>query len=317
MGRRILVLGPDTGWHADRFRCAAARRGDHMDWGTYESLRLRLTGSGEHDIICEKSGGEGTGSDVAGSEVTGGGGEVSLKSYDHVLARTMPFGSLEQITMRLNALHSLVAEGRSVVNGPDTLEVAIDKYRTLARVAALGYPVPATEVVQSRREALEAFDLLGGDVIVKPVFGGEGRGVMRIHDRELAWTVFTTLERMNCVIYVQAFVPPGGVDNRLLVIGQQVFGVRRLAGKGWKTNVSQGGRSEMFRPEGWQLELARRVADDLKLVIGSVDLLECEDGSAKVVEVNAVPGWKGAEGALNVDLAGAMLDCLDDVQGKS
>lgn len=295
MGRKIFVLGPESGWHADRLRAAAAARGDTIQWGRYETLKAILSPSGHHDAVCERTDDQ---------------QPISLRSYDHVLARTMPVGSLEQITLRLNILHGLVAAGRSVVNCPDALETAIDKYRTLARVAALGLPVPATEVVQSRRDALEAFDSLGQDVVVKPIFGGEGRGVMRISDRELAWTVFTTLERMDAVIYVQAFVRPGGIDNRLLVIGDRIFGIRRMAGSGWKTNVSQGGLSESFKPEAWHIDWARLVAKDLKLTIGAVDLLECEDGSARVVEVNAVPGWKGAEAALGIDLAGEMLDCL-------
>ena len=305
LGRRILVLGPDTGWHADRLRDAAKTRGDAMDWGRYETLAARLDLDGGQDVTCEVVGQARDGDAAQENRI------VSLRTYDHVLARTMPVGSLEQITLRLNVLHTLVAEGRSVVNRPDALEIAIDKYRTLARVAALGYAVPATEVVQSRGEAMRAFDQLGGDVVVKPLFGGEGRGVMRIQDRELAWTTFTTLERLDAVVYVQAFVRPGGVDTRLLVIGKKVFGVRRFAVGGWKTNVSQGGRSEAFVPSSAQLQLARRVADDFGLTIGTVDLLETEDQTCRVVEVNAVPGWKGAEGVLGIDIAGEMLAALE------
>lgn len=299
MTKKVLVLGPDSGWHASQLRESAEARGFVIHWSRYETLRASLLPSllpsSVHDAYCLLSHNQ---------------EPASLFAYDYVLARTMPVGSLEQITLRLNILHSLVAAGRKVVNCPDALEVAIDKYRTLARVAALGFPVPATVVVQDRVAALDAFDRLGGDVVVKPLFGGEGRGVMRVRDRELAWTTFTTLERLDAVIYVQAFVKPGGIDNRLLVIGRQVFGVCRTAGDGWKTNVAQGGASTPFVPLPWQRELALAVAADLKLTIGAVDLLECEDGSSKVVEVNAVPGWKGAQEALGIDLAGEMLDCL-------
>lgn len=302
MTGRILVLGPESGWHADRLRDAARSRGMVIHWARYETLKTRIGSDGTHQVFCLLTATE----QVCETEHW-----VDLSLYDHVLARTMPVGSLEQITLRLNVLHGLVDAGRSVVNSPDALEIAIDKYRTLARVASLGFPVPETEVVQSRREGLAAFDALGGDVVVKPLFGGEGRGVMRVRDRDLAWTVFSALERIDSVIYVQAFVKPGGIDNRLLVIGDKIFGIRRLAGNGWKTNVSQGGSSEAFIPEAWQTELARAVAADLNLKIGAVDLLERENGASVVVEVNAVPGWKGAESALDLDLAGEMLDCLE------
>lgn len=283
------MLGPDEGWHADRLRRAARRRGDALVFAPYESLAAWIDERGRHEARCEAG---------------------PLGDFDAVLTRTMPAGSLEQITLRLSVLHQAAAEGIRVINGPATLEIAIDKYRTLARVAALGYAVPSTRIVQTRREAMEAFAALGGDVVVKPLFGGEGRGVMRVADAELAWFTFATLERIQAVMYVQQFVRPGGVDTRLLVIGEEVFAVRRRAVEGWRTNVSRGARSERIEISDDQRRIARRVADDIGLDIGSVDLIDAEDGEAKVLEVNAVPGWKGAEEALGIDLAERMLAAL-------
>lgn len=286
-GRRLLALGPGEGWHADRLRAAAARRGDTMVFATYESLAAAVDVRHGHRAGCEQG---------------------ALDDFDAVLTRTMPTGSLEQITLRLSVLHAAIDEGMRVVNGPRTLEIAIDKYRTLTRVAALGYPVPATRIVQSRREAMEAFTELGGDVIVKPLFGGEGRGVMRVQDRELAWVAFSTLENIDAVLYVQQFVPPGGIDTRLLVIGDDVFAVRRFAAEGWKTNVAAGARCERIEVEPWHQQLARRIADDFGLQFGAVDMIDSADGEPKVLEVNAVPGWKGAEAALGFNIAERMLE---------
>ncbi len=303
--KRVLVLGPSEGWHANQLRLAAQRQGMSIEWATYESLSTSFNDCGEQDVACTITAGEGFPSlPEAPLE------ETSLRDFDFVLARTMPVGSLEQITLRLSALHSLVMEGQKVVNPPAALEIAIDKYRTLARVARLGYQVPATRVVQSRREAMQAFDELGGDVVVKPLFGGEGRGVMRVADRELAWFTFATLERIDAVLYVQKFIRPGGVDTRLLVIGDEIFAVRRYAVRGWKTNVSLGGRCEAVAISDHQHRLARSVADDIGMKIGSVDLLDCESGIPKVLEVNAVPGWKGAECALGFSIAERMLNTL-------
>ncbi|WP_235934760.1 ATP-grasp domain-containing protein [Candidatus Laterigemmans baculatus] len=289
-GRRLLVLGPGEGWHADRLRSAAARRGDSLEFAAYESLAAALDPSCGHRASCERG---------------------WLGDFDVVLTRTMPPGTLEQITLRLSVLHAAVEEGLPVVNEPRALEMAIDKYRTLARVAALGYPVPETRVVQSRREAMEAFSALDRDVIVKPLFGGEGRGVMRVHDRELAWVTFSTLENLGAVLYVQRFVPPGGVDTRLLVIGEQVFAVRRTAAEGWKTNVAAGARCEKIEVEEWHRQLAQRIAGDMSLRIAAVDMIDSADGEPKILEVNAVPGWKGAEAALGIDVAEKILEATE------
>ena len=234
----------------------------------------------------------------------------SFSDYDVKAARTMPSGSFERITFRLAVLHELEfqrsgektvlgspsGQGRTplVVNPPRALELAIDKFATLSRVVTLGYQVPETIVAQDRNEALEAFKQLGGDCVVKPVFGGEGRGVMRVQEEELAWYAFSTLEQVDALFYIQKFYPPGGMDIRLLVIGSRVIGVRRTNPNDFRTNRAGGGKSEAFVVTDDLRELAVNICQDLGLVYGAVDLLENEHGETKVVEVNAIPGWKGA-----------------------
>jgi ribosomal protein S6--L-glutamate ligase len=293
--KKVLVLGPDQGWHAQRLQQAAESFGYVLQWARYESLQGSVSSKVPNAVTCVS---------------TREGQVISLQEVDWVLARTMPLGSLEQVNFRLSLLHAAEAAGTPVINSPGTLEIAIDKYRTLTRVAALGYPVPESRVVQTRADAIDAFRELGGDVIVKPLFGGEGRGVMRICDFELAWYCFTALEQMQAVLYVQKFVHPGGADTRLLIIGDEIIGLRRYAADGWKTNVAQGGRCEVHAHSAEQAALARTIADDLHLQIGTVDLLDCSSGPPVVVEVNAVPGWKGAEAALGFDIAHRMIAAL-------
>jgi RimK family alpha-L-glutamate ligase len=283
---RLLVLGPEEGWHVDRLRAAAGAAGDSIAFAPYESLRAQVAMTAEGGCCA------------AGP----------LSAFDVVLARTMPMGSLEQITFRLAVLHAAVAEGLAVINPPRTLELAIDKYATLAAVRRLGYAVPPTAVVHTRREAMAAFDSLGGDVVVKPIFGGEGRGVMRLQDRQLAWVAFGTLEQLGAILYLQAFVPPGGIDTRLLVIGNEVWALRRRAVDDWRTNIACGGLCEAVAVTEPQRAMALRIAGAFGLEIGAVDLIQTAEGDWRLLEVNGVPGWKGAEAALGIDLAARMIE---------
>lgn len=271
---RILCLGAGDGWHSDQLTNASRKTGCRMEFATYESLRTVMI-NGEPSHQCEAG---------------------NLHDFDVLLTRTMPAGSLEQVTFRLALLHALVhAQIIPVVNPPAALEIAIDKFATLQRVSALGFPTPDTAVVQSRRDALEAFKTLGSDCVVKPIFGGEGRGVMRIRDPELAWTTFSTLENLGAVCYVQKFVPPGGSDTRLLVIGDTVRGIQRTNDTEFRTNVSSGGRCQAVDLNQQQVEMAQTICKDLGLRFASVDLLHFDGGEAKVIEVNAIPGWRGAQ----------------------
>lgn len=287
--RRLLSLGPSFGWHAERLRAAANRRGLGLAYAPYESLCATIDASGNSIIKCQVG---------------------NLHDFSAVLCRTMPSGSLEQISFRLATLHAAFAAGLRIVNPPRTLELAIDKYATLDIVAKLGYPVPETIVVQNRQEAIEAFRHLGGDIVVKPIFGGEGKGVMRIQDPQLAWYTFSTLEKLNAVLYLQRFVPPGGRDIRMFVIGEQILGIRRTNEREFRTNVAVGGRAEPTALGSNLREMGRCIADSLSLGIGSVDVIDCPKHSHVVVEVNAVPGWKGAQSCFGFDLADAMIDYL-------
>lgn len=111
-------------------------------------------------------------------------GDRDLRNLDVVLVRTMPPGSLEQVVARMDMLAGLEACGVRVINSPRALECAVDKYLTTQRLALAGIPVPATIVCENSDTALEAFERLGRDVVVKPLFGAEGRGIMRVSDPE-------------------------------------------------------------------------------------------------------------------------------------
>src|SRR5262249_44013031 len=149
----------------------------------------------------------------------------------------------------MDVLHRLQARGAVVLNPPAALETCVDKYLASARLEAAGLPVPRTVVCQHSDAALEAFARLGGDVVVKPLFGSEGRGMVRITDPEMAWRTFRTLERLQSVLYLQQFVPHPGWDLRAFVLAGRVIAAMRRSGKAgdWRTNVAQGGSATPVR----------------------------------------------------------------------
>jgi ribosomal protein S6--L-glutamate ligase len=118
----------------------------------------------------------------------------------------MPLGSLEQVIFRMDCLQVWQSLGAEVINSPRCLETSIDKWLTLHRLVKAGILVPPTVACQTRDQALSAFEELGRDVLVKPLFGGEGRGIIRLQDRDLAWRTFSTLQQLGQVLYVQPMI---------------------------------------------------------------------------------------------------------------
>jgi ribosomal protein S6--L-glutamate ligase len=240
-----------------------------------------------------------------------------LSDCDAVLVRTMPPGSLEHVVFRMDLLQRLEAAGVRVLNPPRAVEICVDKYLATARLAAAGLPVPATIACQTAEAALEAFAVLGGDVVVKPLFGSEGRGMVRVNDGELAWRTFRAIERTAGVLYLQKFVRHPGWDLRVFTLGGRVLtAMRRTSGGDWRTNVAQGGSGEAVRLTADEERLALRAADVLGAELAGVDLLPGPNGEWYVLEVNAVPGWRALAPVTGVDVATAVVEFLTNGEGR-
>jgi ribosomal protein S6--L-glutamate ligase len=236
----------------------------------------------------------------------------NLLSFDAVIVRTMPPGSLEQVIYRMDALWRLSAAGVRVLNPPKALECAVDKYLALVRIEAAGLMVPATIVCEHAEAALDAFDRLGGDVVVKPIFGSEGRGIVRVSDKELALRTFRTLERIQAVLYVQRFIQNEGFDVRVLVLGGRVLGaMRRRANGDFRTNVACRAVAEPHAISELEIEAALGAALAVGARFAGVDLLYDRDGTCYVIEVNAVPGWRAFQRVTQIDVPGAVIANLE------
>lgn len=248
------------------------------------------------------------GSHVAGANLSiDSGGGRSLNSLDAVLVRSMPPGSLEQVVFRMDALAQLESSGVRAINPARAIETAVDKYLATAKLQAAGLLIPPTIVCQTAADGLAAFETLGGDVVVKPLFGGEGRGITRVNDVAIARRVFMSLEQIGSVLYLQKFIPHDGVDWRLLVIGDDVLGMKRINPDDWRTNISLGARPAPLDVTVELAQLARRAAAAVGATVAGVDLLPGRDGRLYAIEVNAVPGWRALGEVTGVDVAERVL----------
>jgi ribosomal protein S6--L-glutamate ligase/tetrahydromethanopterin:alpha-L-glutamate ligase len=235
-------------------------------------------------------------------------GNESLEDYEAVLVRSIPGGSLEQIIYRMDALHRLENAGVRILNSASAIERGIDKYYTLTLMEDEGLPVPRTIVTERFDDAMDAFDELGGDVVVKPLFGSEGRGMIRVSDRDMAYRVFRALELGRYVYYLQVYVPHGCEDIRVFVVGDTAVAAMMRRGETWKTNISNGARAERLRPDKRLADMSVRAAKALGAEYAGVDILPKEGGGYSLIEVNTIPGWKGLKKATGFDAAEYLAD---------
>lgn len=241
-------------------------------------------------------------------------GETSLLNFDAIIVRTMPPGSLEQVVYRMDALAALESAGVLVINPAKSVECAVDKFLTTHRLNQAGLPVPKTVVCEDAEAAMTAFGEIGGDVVVKPLFGSEGRGIVRVSDPDLAWRTFRTLERLNAVLYLQEFIDHPGWDIRVMVLDGKILGaMRRVNPLDFRTNVSRHATIETYLPTALEESWALAAAHAVGAWFAGVDVLYNRAGLGYVIEVNAVPGWRAFARATGKDVA---VELIEKIQAR-
>lgn len=225
-----------------------------------------------------------------------------LEDVDAMIIRPIGRGSLEELVFRMDMLYKLEREGFYIINPVEAIEHCVDKYDILAILEDNGVPVPRTFATESANEAVKAFEELGGDVVVKPLFGSRGIGATRVVDKEIANTIFKAIAFQHGVIYLQEFVPHGHSDIRAFVVDDHVIAAMRREADGWKTNYSQGARPAPTTLSKEFEELAVKASKGVGCKIAGVDILEGPDGP-KICDVNSQPGWKGLQMVTKVNIA--------------
>lgn len=283
---KVGILCGSRGWHTTALRRALTERGAEVVLVPIDALVARVGGLPR--LRAET---------------------CALDSLDAVLVRTIPRGSLEQIIFRIDALHRLARLGVPVLNPGTVIERTVDKFLTSTLLEEAGIRTPPTVVTETMADAMEAFREFG-DVIVKPLFGSNGRGMVRVDDEEIAYRVFRALERSGDIFYVQRTIPHEGHDVRAFVVGDRVVAAGRRCGAGWRTNASRGAIMERITlPADWEA-LSLNVARLLGAEVAGVDLLPGRSGELFVLEVNGIPGWRRLQTTTDADIAGAIAGHL-------
>ncbi len=289
---RVAVLGASGSWHSRGLIAALAARGHEV---------LAIPATRMRSVV----------DDDGAAHVLGPEGDA-LDALDLLVVRGLPRGSLEQVIFRMDALHVLAERGVRCINSPRAIERTVDKSWAGAVLALAGVPTPPTIVCERYDDAMEAFARLGGDVVVKPLFGAMGHGIVRVEDRDVAHRVFRALELERTVYYVQRTVAPAGRrDLRVLVVGSEVAGAMERATDSWRANIARGARPRAVTLGEDERRLALAAAAAVEADVAGVDLLVAPDGEAIVLEVNGIPGWQALQSVCERDLTQLVVSACE------
>jgi tetrahydromethanopterin:alpha-L-glutamate ligase len=286
----IAIFTDDPGWHGARLREAFAARGWDSRFVSLQSCAIDLSREGA---------------------------ELALPGFDGLpegaFVRGVPGGSLEQVVFYLDILHALGRLGVTVYNDARAIERSVDKGMTSFLLRQAGVPTPPAWVLTDRERAqgiVERERRSGHVFVLKPLFGSQGEGVVRVCDP----SGLPPPDGCNGVYYLQRFVSTGQVsahDWRVFVIGGRAVAAMRRCAEGWITNVAQGATCQPALLDRELRDLAEASARVLEMHYAGVDILRDAEGRAWVIEVNSVPAWKGLQQVCALDLAdGLAADLL-------
>jgi ribosomal protein S6--L-glutamate ligase len=190
-----------------------------------------------------------------------------------------------------------------------------DKLRAMQILSRHNVPMPATTFVRDRADVIPAIERVGGaPVVIKLLEGTQGIGVILAPGLKVAEAIIETLQSTRQNVLIQSFVKESkGRDIRALVVGDRVVAAMRRTAKGdeFRSNVHRGGNVEKVDIEPAYEAVAVRAAQIMGLKVAGVDMLEGESGPL-VMEVNSSPGLEGIEAATKLDVAGAIIDYIDN-----
>jgi len=199
----------------------------------------------------------------------------------------------ETLFKRITTLKIIESAGSHLINSPDSILNARDKFRASQILSANGLPVPETLITE---DIFLIPDMVRewGRVVIKPLMGSMGYGSVMVDNPDLAFMIAKAWQSYGQPIMIQKYRRKFERDIRVFVVGDEVIGAiyRYAPPTTWKTNVAQGGKVSRALINDEIVELALKATKALNLAYSGVDIGETNEGLV-VYEANTMPNWQG------------------------
>jgi [lysine-biosynthesis-protein LysW]--L-2-aminoadipate ligase len=233
------------------------------------------------------------------------------RQYDAILERSISY------TSGLYALRILNSWGIPTVNTAAVAEACGDKLTTSTALERAGVPQPRNLIAFTPESALEAIEILGYPVVLKPVVGSWGRLLAKINDRDAAEAVLehkaTLGSVQHSVFYIQEFIEKPGRDIRAFVVGDQTITAIYRKSPHWITNTARGGEGEICPVTPQLEEICNKAARAVGGGVLAVDIIEHPERGFLVNEINHTMEFHTTQPLTGVDVGGIITDYVIDV----
>lgn len=190
-----------------------------------------------------------------------------------------------------------------------------DKLRSLQFLSRKGVDIPKTAFAKYPSDVKHLIKQVGGaPLIIKILEGTQGLGVVLAETPKAAKSVIEAFYGLDANILVQEFIEEAeGADIRAFVVNGKVVGaMKRQGAEGeFRSNIHRGGSGSIIKLNRREKAAAVNAAKTLGLSVAGVDMLQSSRGPL-IIEVNSSPGLEGIEKATGIDIAGEIINYVEE-----
>ncbi len=174
-------------------------------------------------------------------------------------------------------------------------------------------PTPKTYFSFSKDAAIENIEKVGYPLVIKPIIGSWGRGVMQVKDRDTIDAIIETRELTDGphdrIYYFQELIKRPPRDIRVITVGDNaIAAMYRKSSGGFKTNIALGADPEICEITSEMEDLAIKASKAVGGGILGVDMMEDEKRGLIVHEVNNTVEFKGLAKVANRNIPKEMVE---------
>ncbi len=199
-----IVVSDPNDWTAQAMRASFSRKGIDAFFLDFSELAASIG----DDLIFRSSG-------------------VDLLDLDGLVVRDLGRRGAIDVSFRFEVLQYLVQKGIPVINPPDAIARAANKFATSRALHDWGVPTPKTTVTTSQEEAEEALQDFG-KAVSKPLFGYKGKDILLLKSGDQSDLArLRTIVETQGLVYLQEFVTTGSDsarDIRAFVVDGKTLG---------------------------------------------------------------------------------------------
>lgn len=234
-----------------------------------------------------------------------------------------PLNDIDAVIPRIGA--SVTFYGTAVVRQFEMMKVfsaldslaitrSRDKLRSLQILSRSGLMMPKTAFTNFSKQDNQVLKHIGdAPVVIKLLEGTQGLGVVLAETNKAAKSVVEAFDSLKTRVILQEFIEEArGSDIRAFVVNGEIVGAMKRQGKEgeFRSNLHRGGNATVIKLSRAEKSAALKAAKAMGLAIAGVDMLQSKRGPL-ILEVNSSPGLEGIEKYTGVDVAGKIIEYVE------